>query len=1141
MAKVFRLHPGSDTIEGWEDSSPYGRNAIDSIKDPDGETSSREITSIPSPFARMDLVKTAFEKVCRSEKGLDSNSSFHKMVSDTLDVAELFFNLDKLRDKLRVIVWNKNRSLDSLINSPNKKHRQLGKTLELYFNQDNGYNFDSLDNVYLLDYLGGPNQMNIIGGTSPRTLFFTNANDLSYVDIRFGSDLVFDNNYRPLYKRDDIEFILYLYALQKSDVSFRNYFTEFDEYLNECYQHLSMDVKNKIQQFNSNTLWQNYKKISVTGDNQMIEIIQGVFLGKSDLGITSIKESDFILNSTAQIDDLPLVLPNTAYTGGLKYTTSAWDPSYKAPYTDSRTLADRTLPYLTDKYPYLTVDDFLQPYLIQTVYATDKKRFFDGNASGFSENEGCILPLKRAYFDYFDCDDLKKTYSDGKRVFEITKGKTGGVQVTLRLPIQKGNYVTFERTYYPSSEPEIRLPDIDIERNKGGLITNTFGLAIFPNFKLTKENYQDHYRVAFYEADVKTYSKNNKYDLYFGNSFNKLNANPKIDRNVDKSNKADHQINSKYYLVQGNFDFLEVDDGNGHKGILLPSFDEYTNGGKKFKVAIDFGTTNTHIEYSVDGSEPTAFEIKENEIQEMTLHQIGFTDFDERATIISDAGFEMVEFMDREFLPRYINKEFDRSFPQRTAVTHFSNLNFNSKVDPLLDINIPFFYEKKLEHRGFESFTDLKWAQYQEQGKSKTQVQNYFAVLLMLIRNKIVINGGNLDATEIIWFYPSSMSSHKISTLNNLWNELCATYISPNVRVIKLSESIAPFYYYRNRLSVTASDRPVISVDIGGGTSDVVVYQENKAMALTSFKFAGNALYGDGFNSNPSMNGFVQRYFDKFSQILTENQSTLTGILNSIYKKNSSDIVSFFYSLEQNSSVNRKIEINFSKMLEDDSTLKPVILLFVGSILYHIAELMKYLKMPIPRFMIFSGTGSKVINILDSSKNSELINRFAEEIFAKVYERSPEKLELRKVDHPKEITCKGGLFMQQSEEVMLSDIKKVHIGDKMTSKVTQELKYNEIDPTLKSDVISGLVNFLDIFEQVDRKISYKDKFGIEQINYAELKEIIVEGALSSINDGLELKLKEISMEDALVEETLFFYPLIQGLNKFAYKCHQKTL
>ena len=57
MSKIFRLHSGaSQNIEHWQESpSHLSDNFINSIEDPAGANASTQITSIPSPFARMDL------------------------------------------------------------------------------------------------------------------------------------------------------------------------------------------------------------------------------------------------------------------------------------------------------------------------------------------------------------------------------------------------------------------------------------------------------------------------------------------------------------------------------------------------------------------------------------------------------------------------------------------------------------------------------------------------------------------------------------------------------------------------------------------------------------------------------------------------------------------------------------------------------------------------------------------------------------------------------------------------------------------------------------------------------------------------------------------------------------------------------
>ena len=61
MAKVFRLYKGNNNLQDWDQSVPYGDHAIGQIEDPNAADVRKEITSIPSPFARIDLVKNAYK------------------------------------------------------------------------------------------------------------------------------------------------------------------------------------------------------------------------------------------------------------------------------------------------------------------------------------------------------------------------------------------------------------------------------------------------------------------------------------------------------------------------------------------------------------------------------------------------------------------------------------------------------------------------------------------------------------------------------------------------------------------------------------------------------------------------------------------------------------------------------------------------------------------------------------------------------------------------------------------------------------------------------------------------------------------------------------------------------------------------
>ena len=141
MSKVFRLHQDNNTLIDWQQSQPYSTNVINQIKDPNGATAKNEITSIPSPFARIDLVKNAFKEV--NTLGLDGDTIYHKMVSDSLDVGQIFFNYPKFKNLVNVVCWDKTNDLQALRQSPVPSHKTVADTLEMYMQQDGKtYNID---------------------------------------------------------------------------------------------------------------------------------------------------------------------------------------------------------------------------------------------------------------------------------------------------------------------------------------------------------------------------------------------------------------------------------------------------------------------------------------------------------------------------------------------------------------------------------------------------------------------------------------------------------------------------------------------------------------------------------------------------------------------------------------------------------------------------------------------------------------------------------------------------------------------------------------------------------------------------------------------------------------------------------------
>ena len=82
---------------------------------------------------------------------LDGNTIFHKMVSDTLDVGEIFFNISKYSDKIEIIKWDASTMIPLLENSDKEGHCYLADALRKYMVSDaKAYNFNQLQDIYIL-------------------------------------------------------------------------------------------------------------------------------------------------------------------------------------------------------------------------------------------------------------------------------------------------------------------------------------------------------------------------------------------------------------------------------------------------------------------------------------------------------------------------------------------------------------------------------------------------------------------------------------------------------------------------------------------------------------------------------------------------------------------------------------------------------------------------------------------------------------------------------------------------------------------------------------------------------------------------------------------------------------------------------
>lgn len=1112
MGTVLRLHKEADNnIVDWTGgvNKAYGSDVIDQIIDPSGARADKEITSIPSPFARIDLAKSAFNIVA-TERDLDGKTIYHKLVSDCLDIGEIFFNFDKLSKWVDIIVWDKGKELQKLDASSLKEHQILGQTLKMYLEQDaEAYNFDRMDKIFLLNYKGPgrPALMNIIGATSPRTLFFSSANDLSYCSEYLkssGKDRPFDSNYSPLYARD-FNYQKYLYALRKEygEEQFAHDFPEFNKYLQESLRHLNDEQKDELLKLDEDSI-NNYPTLSF-GNND-VEVI-GMKLHKGtglQTGPEGLK-SDFMIKTSIAEGKLPLVLP--VMTGNrykdLQYVTDTWQDQNHAPYVDTKPLSERILPHTADAYPYLTIGDFLTPAITRMPYELSE-HFFDGNLS--DKNISFLLPLKETFFQYFTVEDLMSKMPDGKNMIDLQILGASSVQVNLRIPIQKGKYVEYERIYY-SNQKEVN----ELE-NEGLVIENKFGLGVMPLVDYAQMKTTPYYRVAFFSK-----SKDSKLSFAY--------RVPCAVKSHVVRREAGAVCSVESYVLEENFNRIYIDI-NGNTNVAIPLFKKYGTA-TKFTFAVDFGTTNTHIEYAVDGSKTSfPFDIKAADQQMQRMHK-GYKGDRDIAYAFEDA-----------FVPNTIADSDDYSYPMRTVFAESVNIDYRKQTESLADGNIPFRYEKATIPAYNKIKTDLKWSNDESQ-----RVELYLDNLFILMRNKVILNGGGLENTKVIWFYPVSMTRARCNMFSDIWKKLYLKYFGENVadNLIMMSESVAPYNYYKEKQGAKSN---VITVDIGGGTTDVYVVEDSKPKMLSSFRFAANSIFGDGYNFPAQGNGFVNTFkSDILGVLAASEQNELIEAYNAIeHGENSNDIIAFFFSLSGNKAFKGKnIPVDFLDRLAKNDKLKYVFIMFYGSILYYVAQMLKAKGLEMPQTLAFSGNGSKTLKVL--STDNATLSKFASLIFEKVFGKKYEGTVLDVIfeKEPKLATCKGGIAMKENlsfDEV--EELKKSLLGtDKDT--FAKGIKYDSIKLPELQKVAAQVSECIDFLFEIndENKNFFVNSLAADASHIKSVKSICKEDLVEYTKQGLAKKIEELkawgASEDTEIEETLFFYPFVAMLSNLARK------
>ena len=1134
MAKIFNninksLYPAESNLNlsGWEKTIAYDTNRVPHITDTVGSgiALSKMGTSIPTPFARIFLFKTAFEMVNGSADGADDNSAYGKLVSECLDFLEFIYGYG---DAIEVKSWNVDSNISALKNSASKGHQVLGKSLENF-----ALNLGVKD-IYLIYYNGV-----LIGGTSPFTLVYTSPNWQRVKNITnacglAGNQLFPDYSQpntvaTPLYKRDlGFRTMLTRYYVAFCDVpgmsatSFFKYIYRnqnmYDVEMKKYFADITGESPYDVAMFRNDyaCVKANMTEIDILGIGGASTLFLATTAPEPDPDATI--SEDYKIAATVDNGNVncPLVLFEGGITGATYVAGKPLSNGIDIVRNPDEPLDSRILPGGQNiRYPYLTDTDFLQEKIIKVGYKVDTDNFmtFGIQTAG---NGDYLLPLRKEIFEYFKPSDFVDDSVHGLSI-KLEELDKETVNVHLTIPVQfKGRpYIELVHTYYKDDIVELKN------------YPNVFSIGVFPSYRILGNAVPNIYSVLVLDAKKQVTTR--YYALKDG----------KVEVVADVVSKSRLTNGGRYDELKQTFDICEVET-NGAKALLLPNFKEITpaDGGGDTVVGIDFGTTNTYICFSTDGGgDPKSLEITRDDMQVLMLNKINldkgnFGD-DYRNSMYMMSPY--ITSLDREFVPLLLGDQSNVAYPFRTVTCETFNPQngFDKIANPQLfaDINIGFNFLKELVDLPKEKYnTNIKWDI--EEGNTnepltvkQNRVRAFCYQNAWMIKNKLMLLQDPRTSFTVFITFPYTMKRTVRNEIAAYWEEAFDKIMGRgNVVIERVTESIAPYY------SIISNDGNftdnALNIDIGGGTTDMLFADvENKKFFYTSSKFAGDDIWGDGkhlVNNNQKDNGFVKDFETKLashSLLVSDDRSKGYEQYKSLVKK-SADLMSYIFRYED--------EFKYTGYIrQSKDKLMPVLCVHLGAILYHVAQVLTERHITIPSTIKFSGMGAKYIHIISDNESDVqdivkmLLSAFMESLSGDKC-KMPRNFKVSFQNNAKEVTAQGAMLLNHNSLQNIRDYDKEPLcvfG--IDKEISDELEYEDV-PKYKNDVLKSYDKFLDAFVR-DKKITrfFKEEFGIiftdELVNKLE----------NEASQSFDLMSRNTNAD--YVSETMFFWPLKNGL------------
>ena len=1178
--KLYQLPFRQDYIDhvsintDWHEDTPLAGTRLDAIQDYHPYQSHKRLT-YPTPFSQMYFFHEAFKYVLSEDFSGSKESIYHLTVSQCLDIWEILFYYDIYQPKglnfkrLDFSKINKLKSIDS------KKFGSLLDTLDYYLKYDNSPHIQSIDHIYLITYQG-----KAFAGTSPFTGFFATPREIE-VDLKIlNSRQYYFRQIRMLEERGG-DFQRYLNTLAKTQ-GIQDYFNYFYHYINAIGNH-NQKLKQTVWSNGSVNFDQDYPLTVENTSHEKLILCNNKQRGYESYDIVLRKylpeitpNCSFFIRS-AKLDKQvnadpkikrPLVLiTNPGEVSRIYVGEDYWNNEIQVSYPTQKTIEERRLPGYNIEYPWLTIDDFLEDHLIKVPYKIDDDYFITCQSLPEKDKFSFLLPIKPKYFDFFSVKEIQqnlKIYS-----------KTDYVLVSLTIPIGSierpyehnsrvvgKDYLVLEKQYQ-ITESGVNADHISAMKS---IVTYPLNLILFPFFQTNLEVYNKFYKVGCIDGECQ--GKNlPKVNLRFykpnGVIVKRRSVNSSEDfvKETRLEKKSSGQVGSDYYQVNTKFDAIQIQIEYANEiicGFIFPKWRLINVGNTPFTFSVDIDTFETQVSYITENHHgrvpPKSFDIQAHELQVVRMdkvanvHTTSETEKYDGSLVKTDSFLaKVIQRQHAEFIPSIVGEKYN--FPIKTLITH---TKYSQSTASLLSLaNIPFAYGLEYddylsnETRFCSNILSLKTP------KDENRLVVFIKEILLLIRNKILLNSGHPGQIQLYWLVKSNiLKPTEYKKIQEIWNEQCRQVLGNNqFKPITFPHSVASFYLYQKRNSFRGNQ--VFNINLGARNTELAFIKHNEVQFITPLSFGENVFFSS-YNNKVDVwdNGIF-----KILKAIIEEYLQQKGLSNEDY----SNFMKWQQYLLDNGSVEgifnfwiNHPHVELKHFFNHHPDFKIPFLIFFCAICFHCTQIINAksseMLSNMPKDICFGGSFGKVLNLI--SVKQPTLEKIVNVIFSNNVNNYPEDHDLTVhilLDTPQsnEIipsACNGVLLHHSHTENFFGFHQKeadprIILGEKLDlpeDKVESQITYRDISEGKMNPEDSEYMRFMDLFLQVFDEIKLEEKLYIS-LSRAKFRELSRENATVFYNKGINSYLNNHERSTTIlgdkIEEPIFFYGIIELIHE----------